>query len=1452
MRAADFDRRSLLARAWRLARSVTLVTVAVIALVVGGAWMLVQTHWGGELVRKTALAKVNAVLAGHLDLGRFDFGGNRLTLERIVLHDPAGALVARVERLDLAFSPLSLLRHRLDLERVAVVRPELWLVEDQGGLNLSRALSARSPEPARASPARPPPSPTGRGMIVDLRRLALTEGTIDLRSNVGGRHRHAHLAALEVGGSVRYDAGQSRLSTSLAIGARGGQIQLHGDLDPRRLRAPDPGLVIRGRDLDLSQLVDGAPSTALAFDLAARGGGRDLATVDASLDLALPAGRVAGQTVGPIRLRARAEPGRYTLTELRAIWPGLEITAGGTAATAVVDARARLEIGDFAALARSLAAWGIEPPPLAGRGRLDFVLGGRLAAPSLSVAGKLPRLRVGANEVWDLTVAASVPDLRSPEAADLALAAPRAILSGRALRGLALSVQASGARLAASVRTSGPFPLTLTARGHRGSSPTSLTLDAMDLHYPEASWALARPAHLEFGKGRLAIEGFALRAGKETMAADLRQTAGGVRGRLVISRLDLARLPRVLVPPALGVAGVVDVDARLSGSAAEPQVEAKLSLAGGRVRGYRELSLALDARYARARARGHLEAHGLGTAISARFDVPVVWPPPDRGTPLLVDVTVGQTDLNATLAAVAAATGRPIPLALRGRARLSAHLDGTPRSPRLAIDLGAKSLSVAGRPVGDVSLVLHGDGERPLEARLEVSALGASSARTVVALETPLSLQAALRGPPTAATLARLPFELQGDLERLPLGLLAEIARYRPPVGGTLTSHFALSGTALDPRGSLTVDILGATTRSVPPTDARLEIDLERHAVDARVRVLGNRHPLLAGVLHLGEGIPALRDPALLVSAPIQLRAVIGPLQLQRLGLPPNSDRDPPRVLKGRLHLDVTVDGTLRAPRAVLHADADDIRLDKLLVGVAHVEASYADRQAKLDARLYSTNQGQLHATTVTTADLGYPAIRRGLDVRHLPLDVRLEAQRFDLQGLSGLTQGLRSVGGLLSASANVRGTVADPRVGGRVEWSGGLIAITGLGEYKDIHLLVHGDDQKLVLDELTARSGAGNARITADAAHATGLGYRFSARADVSQFPIYQEGQPLAQVSVGTNVTGTAAPFDTQAAVEIHNARIELADAKRKNLQSLATPADVILVDSGEPLNRAQAKKLGDLVAARPKPKGAPLPVAARAPPGAAALASAVRLTVNAPRKVWVTGKDAYLEIGLGPGFRVSLTDRTQVVGLVIVKRGRIDILGRRFDLKADSTVEFSGAADRPELDITAQYQSYSENVTVLLTAKGQMDHLAVTVTSPNRPDLTESQLYTLIITGHLQLGGGTSGSSGTSAEAASFVGGALAAQLQKTLAKTLPLDVLTVDAGSGEGLSGTQLEAGRYMTEKLYVGYVGRVGADPSLYQNRNAVHVEYQLSPRWSVDGEYGDVGTGSLDLTWKKNY
>ena len=66
----------------------------------------------------------------------------------------------------------------------------------------------------------------------------------------------------------------------------------------------------------------------------------------------------------------------------------------------------------------------------------------------------------------------------------------------------------------------------------------------------------------------------------------------------------------------------------------------------------------------------------------------------------------------------------------------------------------------------------------------------------------------------------------------------------------------------------------------------------------------------------------------------------------------------------------------------------------------------------------------------------------------------------------------------------------------------------------------------------------------------------------------------------------------------------------------------------------------------------------------------------------------------------------------------------------------------------------------------------MTIDVSSPNRPDLNQSQLYTLIITGHLPSSAASSGGVGATAqnEAASLVAGVIASSLQTTLAKHLP----------------------------------------------------------------------------------
>jgi translocation and assembly module TamB len=1360
----------------------TVMAVLVMACVSAGSlWIFAQTQLGGEIIRRIALPKVDARIAGRLAVDRLRFGGDRLILDGVVLRDPDGAVVARVARIDLQLSLWALLRRHVDVRRLELQRPELALVT--GPSNLARALAPRQ---SRAPPPAGVESQARSGVVVDLRALAVTGGTLTIRSSA----REIHLGGIDVDGSARYEGRAAFLRVDLEADTEAGRLGAHGALDLARLQAAPAGFVLRVRDLDLAELMRDLPASLIALDVQAHGKG-----LSADLDA-----RVAGG----------AARGHVALADGR------------------LEARLGIEATDLGATARSLARSQLAPPiALAGRGRIDVALDGPWTRPSLRVAARIPALTVARNSARELTISGRLPRLDAPTALDLDLRAALVRIGGHELHGVGATVRASGAALAASIHTAAPYPIAVEASGRR-LSPRALEIARLTLRYPEESWTIARPARIAVSGARVSVAGLDLRARDQIIRVDLEKSARGGRARVQISRLDLAHLPRPLVPPALASAGMLDLD--------------------------------LDLEATSTRLRGRLATRGLGTGLDATFDLPSAWPPANARAPLELKLTSQETDLAGAAKTIAALSGKPIPVDARGKVRLAATLDGSASKPRLDLRFEGHALEIGGHPLGDLALTIRGDGAAPLALQLTASRGGAPPA--TLNASTPLSLAAIVRHRPGAAGLKRTPFNVDGHVAGVPLALLGKATGAPWFRGGTLSAKLEAHGSALAPTGTLAIDLQGATATRIPPTDARIELSADRHVTQADVRVLRLGHPLLALEARLDASPAALRNRTALAEAPVHVRAVIGPLTMRRRGLPAVfTDEARESALQGTLHADLSIDGTLAAPRLVAHAQTGPLALDRTPVGYARLELRYGERQAHVDLDAHSANGGTLTLGAGARVDLGLAAILGGkLDPAHWSYELQLAAQHLDLRGLSGLTPGLRNAAGLLDAQVTASGSIGDPRFSGRVQCKGCELQLSGLGDFRDIHLALHGETDKIVLDELSAKSGDGDGRLTATLSRHPGAdAYQLAGSVQAKEIPVYQEGQPLARLSLDAALSGSSGGRGSEAdvSVEIREAHVKLSDEKRRQLQRLETPDDVVIVADGRPIDRAQAQKLRAL-AERLAPASVPAKStpAGAAPGGTHGIWSGIKLEVNAPRQLWVNGGGAQLELGLAPGFRIAVRDETRINGEVIVRRGRIDALGRRFDLKADSTLQFDGEPGRPTLDATAQYQNNDENVTVLVTAKGPLDHLAITVSSPNRPELNDSQLYALIITGHLQTssGGGSGGSVGSAAsnEATSLVAGVIAGQLQKTLARHLPLDVLTIDAGNGQGLSGTQLEAGRYVTERLYVGYIGRIGADPTRYQNKNAVHLEYQLTARWQIAGEYGDVGTGSADLMWKRSY
>src|SRR5262249_6282294 len=153
--------------------------------------------------------------------------------------------------------------------------------------------------------------------------------------------------------------------------------------------------------------------------------------------------------------------------------------------------------------------------------------------------------------------------------------------------------------------------------------------------------------------------------------------------------------------------------------------------------------------------------------------------------------------------------------------------------------------------------------------------------------------------------------------------------------------------------------------------------------------------------------------------------------------------------------------------------------------------------------------------------------------------------------------------------------------------------------------------------------------------------------------------------------------------------------------------------------------------------------------------------------------------------------------------------------------------------LNVTAQYNNQREQVKVLVAVRGQGKD--ITITPSSEPPLSETEIYTLIATGRRSLKQGSTATSSLRGQATSVVGSLAANELKKTLNSKLPVDVLSVEPGEEGGLTGAKLEAGTYLGDTIYIGYVGRYGADPSHGENSNAVRVEYQFAPRWELGVE-----------------
>ncbi|WP_373049624.1 translocation/assembly module TamB domain-containing protein [Vulgatibacter sp.] len=1269
----------------------------------------------------------------------------------------------------------------------------------------------------------------GRGEMRALEGRLIVDGEI---ASEQARALEIPLASdLAIDGDFWIARDRSSVALRLSTGEEGGVVAIDGWYD-----RPDGNLfaqtILAG--VDPAAWVVDAPQGRIAGS--ARAVGTLLPSPDLRVELLLQPGALIGREVGPAAIAGVLRGETLHLDPSWLQLPGATFRVEGNASAQALDLEGRLDASDLGAASRFVAdLLGEERPPLDGRGTLRFDVAGSPADPTVGADLDFSRLAWGPNEArgLDLQGRGSIGDDGLPVGS----------LAGTADRLRTGRLDARRLQLEAERRDNGDFSLDARARSRavetRELGATRLrvegrleqervTIDEFRFEYPEGSLRSEGGAVAEFGDGAISLEGFALEQGG---GGSLR-----ARGSITARRLDielegedlqLERLPQALLPENLS--GTVDLEAQLQGTATAPEGRVVFRLREGVYGRLRDFAATGDVRLEDGRAAGQVEAALGGTGLLVgRYAGPIDPMNAPAAAPIDLELRVGPLEL----AGLGSALETELPSGTV-RARISGK--GTVGVPDVDVEVLLSDLEIPDAPelpplAAHLTGTLH-------EGRATVDLEAWAADRRVLELRggAPLDPRRFRRAP--EAEIDRMlrsgDSRAQGVVRGLDLELVGALID-QPDLAGAVVAEFDVRGPIVDPRGVVRLEARGGPVGPV-----------RRLSIASLVELLPDRSRLVAGVAIDGQrpaeiraevGAPprAFIDGTAPPSTPAELVIEVPDLDLGGLGgraataAATNlvAGASGGRGLAGTVAARGRFRGTLADLPGELRIIGQDIVFRGVPLGGAELAVVQTDR---LDARLSAIDATA--GTLVATARLDGAVSPLGLAQEGIELFRRMQAlvevRGTDLSLLPlAVVSTINRVGGKVDFEARGSGPLLELDPVGTIAVRGGYVELVGGPRYQAITVDAQLTGERLALARLTAEA-PGRGRLVADGRlQRTSGPDPFSFEVSADSFPIGGPGGVSARVSAEGQLEGTFHPREGLfATLEVPRARIELPRSPPRELQEVSRLRDVVIVTGPEAFLRQRRLRAAASEGALP-----------------------LELRLDAPRRIFVTGEDVDAELGAELVIRRPESGDVLADGEVRARRGRVRVLGRSFVLEEAAALWGGGPIENPQLSLTARYQARDATAWVDVTGWASAPEIGLR----SDPPLPESQVALLIAAGRTSLPGQTDpfgepvdGGEIDPAGAAASVAGSFAAQrLRSALGPRLPLDVLTLETVG----TGTRLEAGTYVSERLYLGYLRNFL--PEQDENANEVRAEYELSRTVALESRFGDRGAAGVDLVWEK--
>jgi len=864
---------------------------------------------------------------------------------------------------------------------------------------------------------------------------------------------------------------------------------------------------------------------------------------------------------------------------------------------------------------------------------------------------------------------------------------------------------------------------------------------------------------------------------------------------------------------------------------AQPRLEARVEAIEIRPVKGPPMSGKLTARVGRRALTAKLLADLSGSKLTLDARVPLRYqkgvPSPSRRAPL---------DLRLRAPSISLALVKrflPKTPALGGTASLEVTGSGSLRAPRVDLELGLDEISSPYMgPLSGTGRVVMGKKESTVKLslahrwRAKDSEAAIKRPLVTVTAGAPLTMASLIRSArdPLRA-LSRLPARGRLTVHATPLPALGNVYPLLKEASGTVAADLELSGSL-----------------RVPDATAHLRIKDGRVAgqklgtVAAEMKLWGDGGPrtnskltLRLGKLKLAEVTTRARSALVdllrkksFATLPVEMEAVFPQVKLSAL-------KDYHRLLqmtKGTFDGEVTMKGTIKAPRATARLNLQDTRLNRQVLGDVTSRVSFDGRLFGLKLVLKQGRRGR--AKVGISFDLKK---REGMSASLL-------TRHLDIGFVKELVPALRELEGKLHGSINASGGLERPKIKGQLRLQGARVRVSGAPtlEKVDAHLGLSQDRVRLV--SLSARRGRGLITATGkvDLKDLRPTTFRLDARSTLFDLGV----GPLKKSAFFGNlsVDGKLADNALSADVRLSNGSLKMAGlGGDRKLHSTKPLADVVFEQKEDPRKAAVAKKT--LKPAKP-------------------LKLNVKVVVE-PLRVQI-GDDFDLEAETDVRATTGPKGKLRLHGWAGLRKGGIlDLMGARYTVER-AKVRFTGKPEPdPTLDVVLS--RHIQTVLVLIGVGGSAKAHKLSFKS-DPPNYTEAQVINMIATGRVEeaaddMDGDTGGEQKTgqrmtmaNALANAFIGTFAGKAVSKVGLDVARVNVKEQEDEEQEVKLQAQAEVGKYLTKDLYVGYRRIFGATDK--ENDNEGILEYTFMHRWLLSLYYGNEGVGGVDVFWTFRY